>query len=867
MSDDLVGAPGELQPNYPISFDPLRGSLSRSMAQPLIVDDPVGLVIFGDSSAIYLAHVVESGSGAYERLRSIKAKTYIHGWAVDTGRLYVLDGVELSAWNLIDGQKKESISLLEDEDATSANAALVNLQKAIQRVEWATLLEQSEDDWVRLTAEQSAAPPDSADRDRLEALSADFIRMLRALREAAGATGAGSVGARTLIAELRKELADKRKAAAAWLFSSPLVRRHSFEEPMHAIFMIQGDGTLHSCDKALSDSNSSRPRNQAELQLALLEETTSRWLGYISNSTLYVINPNTLAEASHWSPTPAPAAGTRHSLTAANGHFWWTTETGVYALKPNASGVVQPAWKTGAPWTTKQIGRHPIPSTPYNPPVNPNDLFDTMNVRAWIAKRGNPSEPLTEGMMAQLLLSDQNGKYTSPPEGKSYISVLPFARGSAVQWTDVKPHPRSPLVLLSDSSGLSMQCRYPSSLGGQQLVPHWATAPWVFSTVAGSPSDRALSTVWPTPSVRPLAKPYQDMIAQLYAGNPDVKAISDLVGIVPDGKLTDRHLRYIFWFAALGFDTLYVEIPWRMGRYDSKPSEFPRWCAQRFGIGAIFNRFGLYGRDFRIAEQNEAKHSFRSTSVPVNFDPPWTWPAGPPMDLFHSPPPAWYDPWGYNRPGDFISTQPAHAPSYIDPFCFDGQLRFPQRSVTLESNFKGQIWSVFTDNDPASILASAPPPDKNAVADDPVFRQSSAEPATLVVMADEKTQRTTFQLLPPRPLRITYDANQHTIQHEAQQLGFISKVVVGPPAVFLNPAKTFPTAWCVINQEFSSVRLRKLATVDNASGVSPWDKFVEANRAQFGPRDGGKKWQTDLCPLPPVALPMILLHGYGLPAA
>ena len=53
------------------------------------------------------------------------------------------------------------------------------------------------------------------------------------------------------------------------------------------------------------------------------------------------------------------------------------------------------------------------------------------------------------------------------------------------------------------------------------------------------------------------------------------------------------------------------------------------------------------------------------------------------MDLFHSTPPAWYDPWGYNRPGDFVSTQPS--PTYLDPFCFDGQLKFPQRPLWAEA--------------------------------------------------------------------------------------------------------------------------------------------------------------------------------------
>src|SRR5205814_1169552 len=114
-----------------------------------------------------------------------------------------------------------------------------------------------------------------------------------------------------------------------------------------------------------------------------------------------------------------------------------------------------------------------------------------------------------------------------------------------------------------------------STLGGPQLVPHWATAPWIFSTTAGLPIDQALSQAWPIPKVRPLSKPHADMMGQLYDGNPDVAAINDLARIAPDGKLTDRHLRYVIWFAAVGFDSLFIDIPLRPGRYESQFSRFP----------------------------------------------------------------------------------------------------------------------------------------------------------------------------------------------------------------------------------------------------------------------------------------------------
>ena len=49
------------------------------------------------------------------------------------------------------------------------------------------------------------------------------------------------------------------------------------------------------------------------------------------------------------------------------------------------------------------------------------------------------------------------------------------------------------------------------------------------------------------------------------------------------------------------------------------------------------------------------------------------------------------------KPNDFVSEQPS--PTYLDPFCFNGQLRFPQRPVVLETAFKGRRWAALTAQD------------------------------------------------------------------------------------------------------------------------------------------------------------------------
>ena len=185
--------------------------------------------------------------------------------------------------------------------------------------------------------------------------------------------------------------------------------------------------------------------------------------------------------------------------------------------------------------------------------------------------------------------------------------------------------------------------------------------------------------------------------------------------------------------------------------------------------------------------------------------------------LFHQPPPAWYDPWGYNRPGDFV-TDPQPASTYLDPFCFNGHLKFPQRPVTLETGFKGRQWSVFTDAE-----------------------STSSQPAStdiLVIRTDDDRQQTSLFVLPSKRLIVTYDAPSHELHPEELPYGFASEHVLGWPAVFFDAAKVYPAAWCPGSREYPSARLRKIALVDQSKGKSIWDTFVDQNKTQYGPSGG-----------------------------
>ena len=880
MSDDLLGAAGDLQPQVTVKFDQ-RASLARTINQPLIVDEPAGLVVFGDTTALHLAEVVSSGAEVYKRLPTIKANIYIHGWTVHTGKLFVLDGTELTSWDIGTGKKETTLKLVRDATKiTQANAALADLQKSIQRVEWATLLEQAEDEWLRLTAQQGAAAPSSDERDRLDTLAADFLRMLKALREMTGSTGGGAA-ARSLIATLRQELADKRKAVAQWCFSAPVVRRHSFDEPSRAVFVVQGDGTIHACDKLLSEWSTRKWRQQAELTIALMEDRDM--FAYVGDNSLRTVHIGGFVEKGSWSPETPVAAGAKHTLAWANKQLWWSTEGGVYACEADSTGSLKPTYKSGPAWSTRQVGRLGVTPTSYDPPVNPNELFDTMKVGAWIAERVNPSAPLTDGMTAHLALSDEGGKYTTPAEGSSYIVHGPFesdARSAASGWTQVKAHAGKPLVILSDRRGASVLCRYPTPGGVSQLVPHWSVVPWLTSVVPYSDLDRELTQEWPKPRIKQLRKPWPDMVKRLkdsWIGDWAVQVENALAAAVgPDRKLTERDIRIMLWYAVL-------KLPY--------PADFPLasldLLKEKNKLMYVFfddlpilliNRTMYTGMSFvsgpktepgtvweaPLDDPNFTAKFYSKGPTPANFDRPWKWKT-PPTHLFHSAPPLWYDPWGRNRPGDFIPVQPIYEDP-LDPITFDGQLRFPQRPITLEGTFKGRSWAMFTDNDTASILANAKPATKKTESD-PVLLQASGDPSALVVTADEDRQRTTFQVLGAKLSRITFEASSHKITQEATVLGSTSIDVMASPTVYKRQSKTFPTAWCVVNPEFSSARLRKLAAVDPQTGISLWSKFVDDNKSAYGPIAPSKTWQIEKCPLPATALPIIWLQGYNLPAA
>lgn len=862
MTDDRPGAAPELEPKFEIEFN-IRTSLARPISQPMIVNDPVGLVVFADSTAIYLAEVTDPGADVYKPLGSIKAHTYIHGWSVISGWLYVVDGVELTAWSIQTGKKEASRNLLEGDEAQKANNALADLQKTIQSVEWATLLEQAEDEWVRLIPQQNAAPLLSEERDRLDTQASDHFRMLRSLREMVGSTG-GASAARQLVAKLRKTLAEKKLAARPWCFSAPVIRPGSMEQSQRAVFILQGNGTLHGCNKTLTAADSKQWTKQAELHMALIDFPTTKprvqFLSFIADGKLRLVDVNSLEEKTSWAPETAP--GTTLSFTSANKQVWWATDSGVLTCEVDQSGKVRPTFKSGQPWTTRQIGRLNAPPTPYKPAVNPNELFDTMNVHAWTQRHGN--KPLNDGITAQLILSDASGKYTTPPEGTTHIVFGPFERdahAAASSWTHIKAHPTKPVVLLSDSRGASVLCKYPTPANLSQLIPLWSAAPWLTSVQRYSDLDFALSHGWPTPAVRALSRPYPDMVARVNTvAASEVKNLDNLTSIGTPSRrhFGDRDLRLILWYALFDrtfpydFFAPYVNPIIKKALPAVFPSEQVISLRERFsGLGGSWDYMPyVKGND----TYSYGKY-FGENDPPVNFDPPWIWKALPPM--FHSTPPAWFDPWGYNQPGDFVPQQPSA--TYLDPFCFDGQLRFPQRKISFDTSFKGRRWAVFTDNDPSLLLAKGKPaPQPNTLKAD-VEPESSA----LVVTADEERQRSTIQILPLKPLRITFDVPTHALRNQAPEFGSTDKHFVASPLVYTSPNQTFPVAWCVANPEFPGVRLRKLAEV--TSGTSIWDRFVAENKAKYGPKPGAKAWQIDLCPLPTDALPLLVLMGYSLP--
>jgi hypothetical protein len=322
----------------------------------------------------------------------------------------------------------------------------------------------------------------------------------------------------------------------------------------------------------------------------------------------------------------------------------------------------------------------------------------------------------------------------------------------------------------------------------------------------------------------------------------------------------DRDLRYVLWYALFKQDFHYDPIMKNDGTAKKvldvfyNDAQVQALQKQFSGKGTVWN--------FRDGRDGSYLIHFIAKNPPVDFDPPYIWDGRVPSALFHKAPPQWYDPWGYNRPGDFLPTQPAA--TYFDPFCFNGNLRFPQRPVALESGFKGRQWAVFTDTDEASLQASARPGSESSETT-PQDPEVTSEPSVLVVRTDDDKQQTLFYVLPAKRLINTYDAPSHELHPEWLPYAFIAEHVLGSPTVFFDPAKIYPAAWCVGSKEYPSVRLRKIAAVDPAKNVSLWDAFVTKYRAQYGPPDGQTAWKIDQCPLPIDVLPAIALYGYLLP--
>jgi hypothetical protein len=870
MSTNQVGASGDPTARTKIDFK-LRASLSRQISQPKIVDSPVGLAVFGDTANIYLAQVVDPGAGVYSHLGNIKAKTYIHGWTATGGWMYVLDGVELFAYGLLRGEQSASKALLTGDEAEKAVGALTKLKEAQQKVEWATLLELAEDEWIRVTAEQAAAAPGSADRDKMDIVAADFFRMLTELREITGSTG-GGVAARKLVGDLRTALATERTTAAPWCFSSPVVRPGSFEESQRAIFTVQGDGRLYALDKSVSSVAVQKSRNHAEPYITLIEELESslRVLAYVSEGKVCVVDAQTLAEVKSWTPSSPPANGTTHSLSAVKNQIWWGTDSAVYGLKVDSAGAITPTWSSGVPWTTRQVGRLNAPVTQYNPPVDPNDLFDTMNVRGWIQQRTDQTASLTDGMLSLLTLSEDAVKYTSPRPGTSYLVHGPFERDAdQSRWTQVKPHHSGSMVLLSDNRAASSFCRYSTLPGLSQLVPQWSLAPWLFpsSVALGSALDLALSASWPTAVQRSLSKPHPD-ISAYFATTPAATKFRTFEVWIPNLARSkkdefDMLLRLMLWhelFNSPSPNTNYATLLFKEGKsildtlYDATKQQ------------ALKAQFGQPGTQWQIhAGADYSRNIDKKSACEVNFDPPFL-NKSVPANLFHSTPPLWYDPWGYNRPGDFITTQPAK--TYLDPFCFDGQVRVPYRRITFDTASKVRSWAVFTDNDPSTVLRSVKPPNPDGTpAPEPRTLRAAADPNVFVVSADVDRQRSTLRVLPAKVSRVTFDAADHKLRSEAREVGSIDGQVLAAPVVYLppnRPAGTAPTGWCVTASDFPTPRLRELAKA-NADGVSKWNTFLDSKKTTYGPPTNSKTWKIGTCPLPDGVLPNIFLLGFGLP--
>jgi hypothetical protein len=498
----------------------------------------------------------------------------------------------------------------------------------------------------------------------------------------------------------------------------------------------------------------------------------------------------------------------------------------------------------------------------YRPRTDPSDLFESMNIHGWIKQREDQSTPLTDGATAQLMLSDENGSYVMPPHNTTHVLYGPFSRdaGATKTWGEIKAHSRSPLVLLSDSNTTTMLCHYPTPAGLNQLLPSWAMSPSLGHVTRNSAVDVALAQPWPAPAVRPLSKPKPDMVA--FYRSSSAKGTLDqyeaLWKLISRRELGDREFRFMFWYVV--FNQAFPNtVVIRNDGAAQKVMDVFYTAEQKKALSDRFS--GLRTSwDFRPVDVQDTSFNvdFCSVNPPVSFDPPYIWKTKPGQPLFHQSPPAWYDPWGYNRPGDFVTT-PQPTGTYLDPFCFNGHLKFPQRPVTLETGFKGNQWAVFTDNDPSSVQTSTDRESADAA-------PPNSDPSILVIRTDEDKQQTVLYVLFSKRLIVTYDAPSHELHPEWLPYGLTGEQILGCPTVFYDAAKVYPAAWCPGSKEYPAARLRKIAALDPSKGKSLWDTFVDQNKTQYGPSPTETAWKIGECPLPADALPGIVLYGYLLPA-
>ncbi len=859
----LQAADTELKTKWKSVFESPRALLNGEMRQPQASPE-AGVLVSGDETTIYVVSITDSGTTRWY----ISAKSIFHGWTVAGTSLYVVDGPEASVWDLTAEWDMKSAATSPKpvkafrlaEFGADENRKVTEWKTALQRAEWARLLEQAEEEWPVLTAEQNAAPAGSPDRDRLDALAADVYAMMRSLRKLLGADPARSASGREKIAAARQDLAAKRAAAKPVRFSAPAVVRQALEQSSYTVFIMQGNGVMHAAGKSLAGFDALPLAETAEPVVAVLPE--KKLVAYISQRFLYTIKTSGEKQVSHYVAS-VPFASDHHTLTAANGQFWWANEHGVRAIQPDAAGVLKPTFLSGgAGWTTRQAGR--LESIPTKliagyqsgsgdrifEQINPNALFDAMNLPEWMkdwALRSGSTGP-NDGILTQLMLADESGRYTTPPVGKSYLVYGPFARNAgepASQWSGFRFHAGRNLAILDDTLGGS--ALYATSEANQPGVPvplpRWSSAPWLSRPIE-SEDRTALQAAWPVPTLVPLEslRPRPDLADAVTRGGKVPAMVrlftTSLASSIPPDR-PDQLMRFFLWFALLDAEhgqahcdnlaalkealgQIYTpaqltELRTRIGR----PGQ--AWQIARFGAGGLWNapmQYHLIGAGW-----------------PVN-QPPWEWKT-PPTRLFSGPIPKWFDPWGCNNPQDFFPVQPTR--TFFDPVRLE-TLRFPQRPATFAKTPRIRSWSTFTNGDPAV----------------PVTEQPAGAPSTLIASADEDRARTTLRLLPTqsRPQPILYDPAAGRAS-DPSQLGFFREAAMTPATVYALklPSDSDATACCVVSPEFAGTRIRSLASDTSEKG---WGKFFDANRAKL-------EANLTACALPEKGLPRVAFHAYRLP--